>query len=268
MIWSAGSKIYLSGCCQSQITYCCTGPGGRGHQGDAELGHAFARDITLLRLAGVLPVVVHGGGPQIGSMLERLGIKSEFRNDTFRALFLAAAQEVRPAIQIYQQLLEEHPKDANLNNNLSWLLLTAHDKKYRNVPMALRYAKMAVRQSHGKIAAYLDTLARAYFELGDIKRAIETEDGLRVMIRAAAEQVLVVTGDNLARLAWHIGNRHTPCQIEADRLLIQNDPVIAHMLEHQGATLRAAELPFAPEGGAYGHGRTHTHEHGATAHAH
>ena len=42
--------------------------------------------------------------------------------------------------------------------------------------MALRYAKMAVRQSHGKIAAYLDTLARAYFELGDIKRAIETEE--------------------------------------------------------------------------------------------
>jgi acetylglutamate kinase len=52
-----------------------------GHaMGDPELGHAFARDITLLRLAGVLPVVVHGGGPQIGSMLERLGIKSEFRN--------------------------------------------------------------------------------------------------------------------------------------------------------------------------------------------
>jgi acetylglutamate kinase len=47
-----------------------------GHaMGDSELGHAFARDITLLRLAGVLPVVVHGGGPQIGKMLERLGIE-------------------------------------------------------------------------------------------------------------------------------------------------------------------------------------------------
>jgi len=50
-----------------------------GHaMGDAELGHAFARDITLLRLAGVLPVVVHGGGPQIATMLKRLGIQSEF----------------------------------------------------------------------------------------------------------------------------------------------------------------------------------------------
>ncbi|WP_107989032.1 acetylglutamate kinase [Breoghania corrubedonensis] len=51
-----------------------------GHaMGDPELSRAFARDITLLRQSGVQPVVVHGGGPQIGAMLERLGIKSEFR---------------------------------------------------------------------------------------------------------------------------------------------------------------------------------------------
>jgi len=52
-----------------------------GHaMGDADLGQAFARDITLLRQAGVQPVVVHGGGPQIGAMLDRLGIRSEFKN--------------------------------------------------------------------------------------------------------------------------------------------------------------------------------------------
>ncbi len=51
-----------------------------GHaMGDADLAQAFARDITLLETSGVKPVVVHGGGPQIGEMLERLGIKSEFR---------------------------------------------------------------------------------------------------------------------------------------------------------------------------------------------
>src|SRR5437762_2757291 len=51
-----------------------------GHaMGDAELARAFARDITLLETSGVRPVVVHGGGPQIGEMLARLGIKSEFR---------------------------------------------------------------------------------------------------------------------------------------------------------------------------------------------
>jgi acetylglutamate kinase len=51
-----------------------------GHaMGDAELAKAFARDITLLETAGARPVVVHGGGPQIGQMLDQLGIKSEFR---------------------------------------------------------------------------------------------------------------------------------------------------------------------------------------------
>ncbi|MBZ0227161.1 MAG: acetylglutamate kinase, partial [Bauldia sp.] len=51
-----------------------------GHaMGDAELSKAFARDITLLETSGVRPVVVHGGGPQIGEMLKKLDIKSEFR---------------------------------------------------------------------------------------------------------------------------------------------------------------------------------------------
>ena len=51
-----------------------------GHaMGDPALAKAFARDITLLETSGVRPVVVHGGGPQIGEMLTKLGIKSEFR---------------------------------------------------------------------------------------------------------------------------------------------------------------------------------------------
>jgi acetylglutamate kinase len=46
---------------------------------DDELKDAFAKDIVFLRAAGLRPVVVHGGGPQISAMLERLGIASEFR---------------------------------------------------------------------------------------------------------------------------------------------------------------------------------------------
>ena len=45
---------------------------------DEDLKRAFAEDILFLRLAGLRPVVVHGGGPQISSMLTRLGIQSEF----------------------------------------------------------------------------------------------------------------------------------------------------------------------------------------------
>jgi acetylglutamate kinase len=50
-----------------------------GHaMGDAELAQIFARDIVLLKQVGIHPVVVHGGGPQIGRMLDRLQIRSEF----------------------------------------------------------------------------------------------------------------------------------------------------------------------------------------------
>lgn len=52
-----------------------------GHaMGNATLSRAFARDITLLKQSGVMPVVVHGGGPQIGQMLDRLGIESKFED--------------------------------------------------------------------------------------------------------------------------------------------------------------------------------------------
>ncbi|MCK0094863.1 urease accessory protein UreE [Yoonia sp. F2084L] len=97
--------------------------------------------------------------------------------------------------------------------------------------------------------------------------AFELDDGRLIEVVAAEEPLLQVTGD-LVQLAWHIGNRHTPCQIETDRLLIQHDKVIGHMLEHLGATIQEVSEPFTPEGGAYGHGRTHSHEHGATAHEH
>ena len=46
--------------------------------GNPEIGEAFASDIVLLKQAGIQPIVVHGGGPQIGNMLEKLAIKSEF----------------------------------------------------------------------------------------------------------------------------------------------------------------------------------------------
>ena len=51
-----------------------------GHaMGDEQVARDFARDVVLLEQAGVNPVVVHGGGPQIGAMLQKLGIRSEFQ---------------------------------------------------------------------------------------------------------------------------------------------------------------------------------------------
>jgi urease accessory protein len=93
---------------------------------------------------------------------------------------------------------------------------------------------------------------------------LELMDGRLIEVMPAEEPVLVITGD-LPRLAWHIGNRHTPCQIEADRLVIRNDHVLEAMLRQLGAGVAHAMAPFTPEGGAYGHGRTMGHDHGPAA---
>jgi len=90
--------------------------------------------------------------------------------------------------------------------------------------------------------------------------AFELADGRLIEVFAAKEDLLQIRGD-LTRLAWHIGNRHTPCQIENDRLVIQRDAVIADMLKQLGGEVTQVYEPFEPEGGAYGHGRTHGHAH-------
>lgn len=66
----------------------------------------------------------------------------------------------------------------------------------------------------------------------------------------------------LARLAWHLGNRHTDVQVIGDRLRIRRDHVLEEMLVRLGARLTPIEAPFEPERGAYEH---HAHDH---AHAH
>ncbi len=65
-----------------------------GHaMGDAELSRQFAADVVQLKLTGINPIVVHGGGPQIGRMLERLQIKSSFE-DGLRVTDLATVEVV------------------------------------------------------------------------------------------------------------------------------------------------------------------------------
>jgi len=89
----------------------------------------------------------------------------------------------------------------------------------------------------------------------------QLDDGRVIAIRAASESLLAVRHENLPRIAWHIGNRHTPCQICGDHLLIRDDSVLQAMLERLGATVSPLTAPFRPEGGAFGHGRTHGHQH-------
>jgi urease accessory protein len=96
------------------------------------------------------------------------------------------------------------------------------------------------------------------------------EDGGHVLVRAAAERLVEVTAASpslLARLAWHLGNRHLPVSIDGGRILLRDDHVIVDMLRGLGGTVRAVQAPFQPEGGAYGqqnhdHRHPHVHAHG------
>lgn len=98
------------------------------------------------------------------------------------------------------------------------------------------------------------------------RERIVTGDGTHYEVIAADEDLLEITGPALPRIAWHIGNRHTPCQVEDERLLIKRDHVLKDMLVRLGASVREVSEPFQPEGGAYGHGRTHGHSHSHDPH--
>ena len=90
------------------------------------------------------------------------------------------------------------------------------------------------------------------------------DDGRHVRVLAAKELLMKVTANDshhLLTIVWHIGNRHLPCEISAKHLILRHDHVIFDMLEKLGASVQKIEEAFNPEGGAYGVGRTHSHEH-------
>jgi urease accessory protein len=101
------------------------------------------------------------------------------------------------------------------------------------------------------------------------------DDGAIVRVAGKPEPLIEITAasaEALARLAWHIGNRHTDMQVIGGRLRIRRDHVLEEMLRGLGAELVPVEAPFDPESGAYAprdahghhhhHGHDHDHEHG------
>ena len=107
---------------------------------------------------------------------------------------------------------------------------------------------------------------------GDV---LVTEDGALIRVIAAPQAVLRITACaehgspfDLMRAAYHLGNRHVPIELQPDCLLIEPDHVLADMLRSMHMTVVAAELPFEPEGGAYGGHVTHDgHSHHGHQHA-
>jgi urease accessory protein len=100
--------------------------------------------------------------------------------------------------------------------------------------------------------------------------AFELDDGSFVDIVIEPEPLTEVRGNDLthlARLAWHLGDRHVPVQVLTNRLRLRRDDALEAMLAALGARLTPIEAPFDPEGGAYAthaapdHGHHHDHHH-------
>ena len=85
-------------------------------------------------------------------------------------------------------------------------------------------------------------------------------DGLQLVgggwigVVAAPEELTEIRCDSaalLTRVAWHLGNRHCPVEIDGDRLFIRRDRIIEAMVASLGTEITQVERPFNPEGGAY-----------------
>lgn len=131
-----------------------------------------------------------------------------------------------------------------------------------------RQRRRLAMQGINGISFLLDLPAAAGLRGGD---ALVLEDGRLIEVIAAPERLLeICCADprHVARLAWHLGNRHLPTQIMPAALRIRFDHVVADMAVGLGAKVVEIEAPFDPEGGAYA---AASHHHGARerhGHAH
>jgi urease accessory protein len=103
------------------------------------------------------------------------------------------------------------------------------------------------------------------------------DDGSLVEVVAAPEPLIEARAADLAalaRLAWHLGDRHVSVQLLPNRLRTRRDETIEALLKSLGAKVTLIDAPFEPEGGAYaaspehGHDHGHHHRHGHHHHDH
>lgn len=125
------------------------------------------------------------------------------------------------------------------------------------LPFELRQkSRLRTRLASGEEAAL-------FLERGAVLRGgdrLLAADGRVIEIVAAPERLLVVRAKDrreLARAAYHLGNRHIPVEVGADTLKLEYDHVLEQMLRGLGVEATEESGPFEPEAGAYGGGHRH-----------
>jgi urease accessory protein len=107
---------------------------------------------------------------------------------------------------------------------------------------------------------------------GEILRGgdlVTASDGRVIEVVSEPEKLLHVESDALAKIAYHLGNRHVPVQVGEGFLRIAEDHVLEEMLKKLGAKVEQVEAPFEPEAGAYAGGHEHDEMgHGGKIHDH
>lgn len=130
-----------------------------------------------------------------------------------------------------------------------------------------RHRRRIAMRGEGDVVFLLDFQEATRLKDGD---GLALDDGRTIAVVAAEEPVAeIVARDahHLARLAWHIGNRHVAAELLADRIRIARDPVLEEMARGLGATVDIVDAAFEPEGGAYEAAEAHGH-HGHAHHDH
>lgn len=137
-----------------------------------------------------------------------------------------------------------------------WSVVTAVDRVVLDADA--RHRRRIVLTGERGTRFMLDLPRAATLRDGD---GLVLDDGAIVRVAGKPEQLIEIAANahNLARIAWHIGNRHIEVQVVGDRLRIRRDHVIEDMLRGLGARLTPIEAPFDPEPGAYAHDSGDTH---------
>ncbi len=110
------------------------------------------------------------------------------------------------------------------------------------------------------------TEAALFLERGTVLRGgdlLQADDGRVVQVIAANEPVILITASTpreLARAAYHLGNRHVPLEVGEGWLRLEQDHVLQEMLLGLGVQVEGQMAPFEPEAGAYGGGHRHHHD--------
>ena len=113
----------------------------------------------------------------------------------------------------------------------------------------------------------LELAEPTHLRMGD---ALELEDGSLIEVVAEAEplvEVRAVDAAALARIAFHLGDRHVPVQLFSNRIRLRRDHALESLIAALGGKCAKIEAPFDPEGGAYVE-PAHAHPHAHPAHSH